>query len=727
MLDAELSLGNRHWWAKSRTRIAILILSLLTLASGIASFALLVNGEHALAPSSQVAYSLLGLNLTLLIALSILIFRKIARVIRSRRARLHARVVMLFTLVTVIPTLLVAIFSIAFFRIGVQNWFSDQVGDALEGSVKVAESYLSEHKQIIRADAILIANDLNREAPALIQNPALFNRMIPLMAGIRKVPEALVIQWDRGRAHILGRTPFSYALEFALDDISPDALARAREGEVVILTDDQEDRVRAFIKLESYIDTYLLVGRFVDSKIINYMENTRGSVSEYNRLKSNLSSIQLQFLLLFSILALVMLLIVVWAGLLFAGRLMGPVGDLARVTQKLKTGDLTARVEEKTLPKDEIGMLGKAFNEMAGQLERQRNQLIDINQQIDARRRFSEAVLAGVSAGVLAITPARVIGLSNRSAQQLLEMEKHQLEGQKLATVLPELLALLEDADQNPDQESRREVTLKREKQRLVLLARAVKDEKGYILTFDDITELQTAQRAAAWADVARRIAHEIKNPLTPIQLAAERLKRKYLKEVTSEPETFIKYTDTISRHVTDIGRMVEEFVQFARMPAPSLTRIDLSPLLQDAAFSQKVATSNIEIRVEVPRELLIRADKGQLSQLFTNLLKNASESIEARLKDAPSPEGEIRITARAENGQVIIHIRDNGGGFPEELMDRLTEPYVTTRSKGTGLGLAIVRKIMDDHNGKLVLSNILDKNGAVSGAEVTLMFKVET
>lgn len=726
-LPAFLQVG---WWLETRTRLLTLILTIAVIISSSFSFSVLVRSEHPFT-SGHSSYTLLGLNLLLVTTLAFVVLRKFVRTVKSRRAKLHARVVLLFTVIAVFPTLIVAIFSAAFFRVGIQSWFNEQVGMALEESVKVAESYLTEHKQIIRVDAILMANDLNREALALSQNPALFNRIIPIIAGIRKVPEAIVIQMGKnGRPHILGRTNFSYALEFALDDITPETLARADKGEVVILTDDQEDRVRALIKLESFFDGYLLIGRYVDSKILAHMENTRGSVNEYRRLKSNISSIQIQFLIIFSIIAFLLLLLAVWSGLVFAGRLMRPVGELARVTARLKTGDLSARVPEEAVPQDEIGTLAKAFNEMAGQLERQRNQLIDINQQIDARRRFSEAVLAGVSAGVLALTRSKDIELCNRSALQLLELPKEKLEGHSLASVLPELVPLVDAAAQQPDQEVRREVTVKQGARKLVLLARVIAerlsgDIEGYIVTFDDITELQVAQRSAAWSDVARRIAHEIKNPLTPIHLAAERLKRKYAKEVQSEPDMFVKYTDTITRHVSDIGRMVEEFVQFARMPAPSMARGDLVPLLQDAAFSQQTVSPFITIKIEAPQTpVMVRLDKGQITQVLTNLFKNAAESIEARLKINPEPAGEMIAKIVVESTQISLSVSDNGGGFPPDLMDRLTEPYVTTRAKGTGLGLAIVKKVMDDHNGKLVLSNILDKNGAVLGASVMLQFK---
>lgn len=693
---------------------------LLTAIAGLSSlitFIILTQNEYALERESKTATLLIAINLILVVLLGGLVARNLYGIWKNKGAKLYTRLVLLFTAIAAIPTILVASFSIAFFQSGIQNWFDEQVGVALEESVKVAESYLAEHKQIIRADAILMANDLNREAFSLSQKPALFNRVLPVIAGVRKVPEAIIFRAGRP-VQILGRTNFSYALEFALSDLTPEIKSRVDNKEVVVLTDEQEDRVRAIIKLENFTDTYLLIGRYVDSNILKYMENTRGSVSDYRRLKTNIGAIQLQFLLLFLVVALVLILIAVWIGLMVAGGLVRPISDLARATDKLKSGDLTARVETENTPQDEIGTLSVAFNAMAGQLERQRNQLVDSNQQIDTRRRFSEAVLGGVSAGVIAISPENIIDLSNRSAQQLLDLPREALEEKPLEKILPEFVPLL-----SATSESRHEIMLQRGKRKMTLLVRVVK-EQGYILTFDDVTELQKAQRMAAWSDVARRIAHEIKNPLTPIQLAAERLKRKYLKEITTEPETFVRYTDTISRHVGDIGRMVEEFVQFARMPAPNMSQENPITLLEESIFTQSCATPHIVIQFTPPTEpLFIRCDRGQITQVLTNLLKNASESIESRLKNQPEPSGKITLALE----QSTLTITDNGLGFPPDLMDRLTEPYITTRTKGTGLGLAIVKKVLDDHNAGLVLSNIMDKNEAVSGACVTISFTPTT
>ncbi len=709
-------------------RFAAILLTIISGISSLLTFFILTQNEYALQRDSKTAILLIVINLVLVIALGSVVARKLFDILRGKGARLHVRLVLLFTCIAAIPTILVAGFSVAFFQAGIQNWFDEQVGVALEESVKVAESYLAEHKQIIRADAILMANDLNRESFSLSQKPGLFNRVIPVIAGIRKVPEAIVFRATRS-PQILGRTNFSYALEFALNDITPEAKYRADKGEVVILTDEQEDRVRALIKLENFTDTYLLIGRYVDSTILNHMENTRGSVHQYRRLKANIGAIQLQFLLLYFVVALVLILIAVWMGLMFAGNLVRPVAYLARATERLKSGDFTARVETADDPKDEIGTLSVAFNEMAGRLEQQRNQLVESNQQIDARRRFSEAVLAGVSAGILALNSKKMIDLSNRSARQLLEMPRQMLEKHSLQDVLPEFSPLLLEAEKFPEQELRQEVHLQRGNQKLTLLVRVVVERlfdaiEGYIITFDDITELQKAQRSAAWSDVARRIAHEIKNPLTPIQLAAERLKRKYFKEITTEPETFARYTDTITRHVADIGRMVEEFVQFARMPAPHMSKENLVTLLEDAIFTQSCATPTLSLSFTTDSSsVLLKCDRGQITQVLTNLLKNAGESIDARIKNQSEPVGAISIKLLQETRQITLEIRDNGLGFPAELMDRLTEPYITTRPKGTGLGLAIVKKVLDDHNARLVLSNILDKNGAVSGACVTIFF----
>ncbi len=399
-----------------------------------------------------------------------------------------------------------------------------------------------------------------------------------------------------------------------------------------------------------------------------------------------------------------------------------PISHLIAAAERVRAGNLAARVPVGQ-GDEEFASLSRAFNRMTHQLETQRAELVEANRQLDQRRRFTETVLEGVSAGVIGLDHDGRINLPNRSASLLLGSDLDQLIGEPLAEAVPEMAPLIAAAARRPDRLAQSELRLVRGGRTSTLLVRiaaeaAEGDAKGFIVTFDDVTELLSAQRKAAWADVARRIAHEIKNPLTPIQLSAERLKRKYLKEIGNDPETFTTCTDTIIRHVGDIGRMVDEFSSFARMPAPVFRDVDLSELVRQAAFLQRTATPDIAIELDLPpAPLRLSCDSRQVSQAVINLLKNAAESIQAR--DGDAPPGRIILRGKREEGLVELAVEDNGRGLPQDGRERLTEPYVTTRAKGTGLGLAIVKKIMEDHNGELVLE---DREGG--GARVVLVFK---
>ncbi len=689
-----------------------ILLVAAAITSGIGTYLAISHSSKRFGPDPYTVLGFLLVDLVLFLILALIVSRKLIGAWMKYHkgmggTRLQTRIVLMFSLACSIPTIIVTVFSVMFFNIGIESWFDYRVSTAIEESVAVAEAYLSEHKEVIRADVLAMANDLNREAYDLINNPELFHKVVMAQAALRSLTEAVVFQQNK----ILAQTDLSFS--FAFERLPPDIIAQAAKGEVVVLTSDQDDKVRALIKLDNYFDTYLLVGRFVDNKVLAHMETTQGAASEYQRLKSQVYDIQIKFAIIFIIVALLLLLAAIWFGMLFAGGIARPISRMVQATERVKAGDLTARVEEG--PKnDEIATLARAFNRMTTQLDRQRSELIDANRQIDARRYFSETVLSGVSAGVIALDRNKKISLVNPSAQLLLRVTAAGWIGKQFEEVLPEMYALLLQAEQSPNHIFQSEITMMREGRRLVLLVRVTvekrtKEIEGYVVTFDDITALVAAQRSAAWADVARRIAHEIKNPLTPIHLAAERLKRKYSREV-KESEMFIKYTDTIIRHVGDIGSIVEEFVDFARMPAPVFASADLVELVRGVVFSQQCIGTGTEYRLEVSSPvIMLYCDASQIIRLVINILKNAEESIEVKHSEHAEEtyKGIINITIRAEGeGRCLLTIEDNGRGFPEELLDRLTEPYVTTRIKGTGLGLAIVKKIMEEHNGSLKLSN---------------------
>ena len=425
--------------------------------------------------------------------------------------------------------------------------------------------------------------------------------------------------------------------------------------------------------------------------------------------------------MMFVLVALLLLMAAIWAGLAFAGRLARPVTALAAAAERVRGGDLSTRVEE-TGEGDEIGSLTKAFNRMTDQLEAQRDELLEANRQLDTRRHFIETVLSGVSAGVIGLDRVGRVNVANRPASELLSQDLDGWIGRPLAPLAPGISALLAEARKPPDRAAETEIELRDGDSTRTMFVRVVADLRddaivGFVVTFNDITELLAAQRKAAWSDVARRIAHEIKNPLTPIQLSAERLRRNYLDQIDSDPESFDDYTETIIRHVGDIGRMVDEFSEFARMPSAAIAPNDIADLCRVELALYRQAHPRIAFEAALPDDpLVVECDAGLATRALSNLLKNAVEAIEGRAAAA----GPGRSAVAVEDGgdSVAISVEDNGRGLPDTAPRRLTEPYVTTRDKGTGLGLAIVKKIMEDHNGDVVLGP-----GSGGGACVRLVF----
>ncbi|MBM3567569.1 MAG: PAS domain-containing sensor histidine kinase [Alphaproteobacteria bacterium] len=694
-------------WARHHrlSRKLAYLLTAAALISGVATFQALNDATFGSSPRTVLV--LLLIDLVILLLLGALIARRLVRLWVERRqglagSKLHTRLAALFSALAILPTIVVGIFSVLFFDLGLQSWFSERVRRVLTDSRVVAEAYVEEHRKTITAEVLAMANDIDRQAPFLIRDGGAFDEFVTGQALLRSLPEAIV---KAGDGTVLARAPLSLVLEF--EKVSDQAFERARRGEVVILANQTEDRVRAMVKLNRLVDAYLVVGRFVESRVLAHADRARGAAAAYERLEGTRSSIQITFAMVFLVVALLMLMVAVLVGLQMATRLSGPIGALVSATERARRGDLGVRVREGE-DDDEIGTLSRAFNRMTGQLEGQRRDLIQANAQLEERRRFVAAVLSGVSAGVLGLDLQGRIELPNRSAATLLGMRGEELEGRPIEDAVPEMAQLVRDCRARPDRLAQGEIELKRQGRVQTLLVRVAAERGdagevlGYVVTFDDISDLLAAQRTAAWADVARRIAHEIKNPLTPIQLSAERLRRRYLPQLQGDPEIFQRCTDTIIRQVQDIGRMVDEFSSFARLPAPVFRSEDIGDLVRQATFLQQLANPQIQYRFELPAETVrAHCDGRQIAQALTNLLKNAAEAMEGRAED-----GRIELRLGVGEGGVTIEVIDNGRGLPGELRDRLTEPYVTTRPRGTGLGLAIVRKIIEDHGGRLALDD---------------------
>lgn len=656
-------------------------------------------------------------DLLLMLALMVVVVQHRARILWKRAhdgvigTRLQTRIILMFTGIAIVPTLIVTTFSILFFNAGMRSWFDHQVSAALEDSVAIATAYVEEHKESIRVAAASMGDVIHDQHTSIINNPSSFTESLSMNAAARNLSEAVIFNRER----VFARTALSFSLTF--ERLGENVLGRADNGEIVVFRDDQDsDKIQAVAKISRAPDLYLLVSRRVDPTVLKHMETARETVDEYQQLQADLVALQRQFFVVFVLVALLVLLASLWAGILLAVRLIEPLRALMVATEHVRVGDYSVRVPEGRAD-DEIANLGRTFNRMTGQLEAQRHDLMEANRLIDERRRFTEAVLLGVSAGIIALDAHGRVTLHNVSARELLQLADIPI-GTPLSSLLPEAVALMQQAQQNPERVASGEITVMQGERRTILHVQVTAERFGdcvenFIVTFDDITALIAAQRSAAWADVARRIAHEIKNPLTPITLSAERLRKKFLpREGTEERDSFERYLETIARHTRDIGKMVEEFVAYARMPQTVFREENLVSIVRKAVFSEQTAHADIKYMQSLPEgELRMVCDESQLGRVILNLLKNAAEAMEGR-------EGsEISLTLTREVGKAILTIEDNGPGFPPDKIDTLTEPYVTTRVKGTGLGLAIVKRSIEEHKGTLALSN--RESG---GAKVTII-----
>ncbi len=664
---------------------------------------------------------LLNADMIILLLLAILITRRVVGLWSGRRrgiagSRLHVRLVFIFSLLAATPAIIMTVFSAFFLHYGIQSWFSERVSTAVNKSQAVAEAYLAEHQQVIKADTLAMANDLNRQITYLTTNPEAFNKVIQTQSLLRNLSEAVVFD-DTGR--VLANSGLTFTLAF--ESLPTYAITHASEGDVVVMTGESDDRVRALVKLGGLRDTFLFVGRMVDPVVLGHLSDTREAVQAYAQLEGQRSDLQLKFTMIFFVVALLLLLAAVWFGLIFSRQLIIPISALISAADRARGGDLTARVPEFDR-QDEFDVLARAFNRMTSQIEEQRDELVMANRQLDQRRRFTETVLAGVSSGVLGVNESGQVTLANSSAAELFDIDANDLVGKDVSEIAPDLHTLLQQAHEKPDKITQSEIPYKRadDSKRILLVRIAIEligeEDKGAVLTFDDITELQSAQRKAAWADVARRIAHEIKNPLTPIQLSAERLRKKYLSQIDVDPETFSKCTDTIIHHVGDIGRMVNEFSAFARMPEPVMNTENLTTHLKDMLILQQQAHPDIVFNMigmnGARAPLYAYIDSQQIRQAVTNIIQNAIDSIEGRIEKQKKIKGkaklghiDILLTVREKTNEIVICVMDNGLGLPKnEDPSGLTEPYVTHKEKGTGLGLAIVKKIMEDHRGRIIL-----------------------
>ena len=700
----------------------------LALLSTFLTFVVL-TGLTRIEPTPKVVASFLLINTATILVLVGIIVREVWQVVQARRrgraaARLHIQIVSLFSVIAVLPAVVVAIVANVTIDRGFDRLFSGPTREVIQNSLIIAHAYLQEHAQLIRGDILGMANDLSHARPLFDQDRGTFRELLTASAASRNLPGAMLIDSDR---NILETAQTGIQLSFTTP--APEFLKNVNETEPQIAVFPEAKYVAAVIRLRAFNDTFLYVARLLDPRVVAQLRQTEASVAEYAELESRRLGIQVNVALMFAVIALTILMASVLIGLNFANWLVAPIRRLMSAANIVSTGDLHVQVPVHRSEGD-LAQLGETFNKMTQELRTQRDELVNASDLIDSRRRFIEAVLSSASAGIIGVDASGSVGILNRSAEKLIGHAESETLDHPLSDVLPELDDMMKSARESTQRLVQGQVTITRDGHERNLSVRVSAEQTSqsrdsYIITLDDITELVSAQRTSAWADVARRIAHEIKNPLTPIQLSAERIRRKFGKVITTDKAIFEQCTDTIVRQVDDIRRMVDEFSRFARMPKPVIEGEDVADTVRQAVFLMRVGHPDVDIEAEIKEEpMRAQFDRRLISQALTNIIKNATEAIEA----VPAEElrkGRIDVIAARENDDIVIDVIDNGIGLPKVSRARLLEPYVTTREKGTGLGLAIVGRVLEDHGGKIELNDAADIRPGARGAWMRLRFAV--
>ncbi|MFZ2078852.1 MAG: PAS domain-containing sensor histidine kinase [Xanthobacteraceae bacterium] len=701
----------------------------VALLSATATF-LVLAGLTPIAPVHEVVVDLLLGNVVTGLLLLGIIGREVWKVVQARRrgragSRLHVQIVGLFAVIAAVPTVLVSVVASTTLDRGLDRFFSTRTRAMIEQSMIVANAYVSEHAEAIRGDLLAMAYDLGRVKSIFDSDRDQFQKIVSAQAAGRNLSAAILLKSDGSTVDKGGVT-----VDKKVVLPTPDLLAEVNETEPRVALIPEDNHLAAVVKLRGYDDMYLYGARLLDPRVVAQLRATQESVGEFANLEARRLGIQIAFGLMFAIIALIVLLSSAWLGLDFANRLVAPIRRLIGAANVVSTGNLDIQVPVRRSEGD-LARLGETFNKMTQELRTQHEDIVRARDLIDSRRRFTEAVLSGASAGVIGVNADGRISILNRSAERLMGRSEAEVLGLPLAQVAPELAEIFEAARSGNQRLVQRQLAVTRDGQERnysvrVTSEQATEAEHGYVITIDDITELVLAQRSSAWADIARRIAHEIKNPLTPIQLSAERLRRKYGKTISDDPLVFEQCTETIVRQVDDIKRMVDEFSRFARMPKAVLADEDVADAVRQVVFLLRVAHPDIDFDVELGTEAMpARFDRRLISQALTNIIKNSTEAIGA-VPPAELGRGRITVRAQRDGKDVVIDVIDNGIGLPKENRARLLEPYVTTREKGTGLGLAIVGRILEEHGGRLELRDASEKIAGTRGAWMQLRFGAE-
>ena len=667
----------------------------------------------------QFAFSFILLFICL--ALSVLMFLVsklfffLLREIKLKKAgkELHKKIVFIFAIVTLVPTLIVAGFSVLIFDTALKGWFNPRISTAVSQSVKVANQYLLEHQNAMRGDILELANLLNVNANKLSSNKKKINIFLNDYTRKHNLSEALLID---SSGNVLAFSEFVF--EYSYAEIPQEYYNSINFNKIIITKEEDSNKMRAFMKLSQYIDAYLLISRFVDQRVLDAIESSSIAAEDYQSIKLDQFNFTISFVLIFLLLTLVLLLSSLLVGLNLANKLVDPISSLIKAAEEVGGGNLDYNITLEDLSNiniNELKRLGHAFNNMISDLKSNRIDLEQANDQLDKRRRFSESVLSGVYSGVIGLDENLKLNLPNLTAMKLLNISIDKHFGLPIIDLVPEFSNLITKLSKTDDNIIEDKVQLIRKDKVLNLITRIVVqkiDNKifGFVLTFDDVTNLIAAQKIAAWSDIARRIAHEIKNPLTPIRLAAERLKKLLHKSSKLDVDIFEQSLNMITRQVDDIHYLVDEFSSFARMPSPIFNRLNISLIVKQYIEPLISSFKNVTIKIDqkIYKNIYIMADEKQIRQAIGNLLKNSYENITFnKVKN-----GKISVDFNYNSEFITIFIRDNGTGINESDMSKIMEPYFTTKSGGTGLGLAITKKIIEDHNGSILLKTSETKDG---------------
>ena len=704
-----------------------------SLISGMATYAAMTPSGDA---NKFLILLLLNLDLVLLISLIIIITKRVVNIWSRKKsgqlgAQLHSRVVVMFSLLAAAPAIVVAIFGAIFFTVGIENWFSAQVKNALNKSLSVSEAYFEQGQRQISLDAVDIAGIMNTSGILNninnldIQKENNLKKFLNKLAYERNFTEVII--FDKF-GNVIAESELSFLFKSERRRALFDLVMETKRPAIDFSTSELDKTISAISPVNFLGNHFVYISKFKDLRVISDINSVKLAVKNYRGVENKKEGLHITFTMVFIVVAVLLMFVAILMGLNFANGLVTPITNLANAAERVSMGDLKVRVPDNN-NKDEIADLSKTFNKMTEQLDSQRNDLINTNNELERRIKFTETVLTGVTAGVLGLDKFGKVFLPNRRALDLLYLDKN-INNSYLTDVVPEMSDMFLELKKSNQKIITKEIELIRNKKKIIIITTITAEKNknkvlGYVVTFDDMTEFFKMQRVAAWSDVARRIAHEIKNPLTPIQLAAERIKRKYKKHITLEPEIFLSCISTIIRQVDGMRKMVNEFSAFARMPLPVFNKVNLTSLVNDIASLSVLSNENIKVNIKVPKTTLYAVvDENQIRQAMQNIISNGINSMIERKKNN-KVKNMLTVELKKVKNNFNISVSDTGIGLPEDIKDDLTDPYVTSRKNGTGLGLAIVKKIMEDHNGTLEVKNIEGSIGVCANLQFASKEKI--